>query len=66
MPKDCSSLYQLKVNDQTYEVKLQISQNEEEKKLQLINCVVTVKLNDDYRNIESTVEGYVIHENIEK
>lgn len=66
VPKDCSSLYQLKVNDQTYEVKLQISQNEEEKKLQLINCVVTVKLNDDYRNIESTVEGYVIYENIEK
>lgn len=63
---DCNTLYLLHVNDQTYEVKLEVSQNSEEKNLQLINSVVTVKLVDQNRNIESTVEGYVSHATFEQ
>lgn len=51
-------LYQLHVNDQTYDVELKVSQNEDEKELHLINVMVEVKLSK--QNIKSTVEGYVI------
>lgn len=56
-PVDCDALYQMKVNNQDYELEITASQNLEEEQLQLINVVVTVSL--DERNIESTVEGYV-------
>lgn len=56
----CKSVYQLYVNDQHYEVELKVSQSNEEKMLNLINTVVTVKLNsNDERKIESTMEGYI-------
>ena len=66
VPNNCAPLYQLQVNDQTYEVELTINQSNDEKELQLINSVVTVKLVDDNRTIESTVEGYVNHESFEE
>lgn len=64
-PTNCAELYQIQINDQTYHVELEVSQNIEEEKLNLINCVVTVKLVTDDRTIESTVEGYVHDENME-
>lgn len=64
-PENCEKLYKLKVNNQTYEVQVEVSQNNEEKALHLINSVVTVNLLSD-RNIQSTVEGYVNYATFQK
>lgn len=61
---NCEKLYKLEVNNQTYEVQVEISQNNEEKALRLINSVVTVKRFD--KNIQSTVEGYVNYATFEE
>lgn len=56
---DCD-LYEIKVNDLTYQVEIYVSQNEEEVDLNLINVVVTVT--EDEKNLSSKVEGYVVDE----
>lgn len=57
---NCTTLYQLTVNDETYDVAVIVNQNDEEVELHLINVIVTViHANKD---IKSTVEGYVIDE----
>lgn len=62
--EDCEKLYKLEVNEQEYDVQVKVSQNAEEKRLQLINVVVTVKLLES--NIQSTVEGYISHATFEE
>ena len=59
-PTDCEQLYEFYVNDQTYDVTVQVSQNEEESELDLINVFVKVKQTN--KSTESCVEGYVVDE----
>ena len=59
-PTGCDQWYELLVNDQTYDVTVEVSQNLEEKELNLINIFVKVKQSN--REIQSSLEGYVVHE----
>jgi len=58
--ENCEELYEFYVNDQTYDVTVQVSQNDEEKELDLINVFVTVQQAN--KNTKSSVEGYVVDE----
>jgi|SRR5690625_366986 len=55
--ENCSNLYSFKVNDNDYDVRVAVSQQEEEKLLNLINVVVYVQ--SQVKGEESMVEGYV-------
>lgn len=57
VPANCDDLFELTVNDQVYDIEIQISQQPDEKELELIDILVTVTLHE--RNIKSTVEGYI-------
>lgn len=59
-PNHCEQLYEFFINDNVYEVEVKISQNANEKDLELINVVVTVEQID--KKVKSKVEGYVIYE----
>lgn len=55
--KQCKMLYKPKINNKDYNIVIDVSQNHEEKRLKLINVVVTVKDIDNKMNHK--VEGYV-------
>lgn len=59
-PNACADLYEFLVNDEIYDVTLRVSQNLEEKELNLVNIFVKVKQSN--KDIQTTVEGYVVHE----
>lgn len=63
-PDGCEDLYEFIVNDQTYEVEVKISQTDEEKELNLVNVIASVKQKN--KKIQSVVEGYVIDETFEQ
>lgn len=63
IPAHCEELFTFLVNDEVYDVYVKTSQNTEEYKLNLINVVVTIEQQN--KNLTSTVEGYVVNETVE-
>lgn len=64
IPENCENVYSFKLNGSEYDVRVKISQDNEEKRLNLINVLVTVEHFE--KQINSTVEGYVTNEKNEQ
>lgn len=56
-PENCQGLYNAIINDKEYSITLTVSQDDDEKRLKLINVLVDVELSEG--NISHQVEGYV-------
>ena len=57
--EECKDLYTELINDKEYEIMLDVSQDESERNMQLINVLVTVELPEE--DISHQVEGYVVY-----
>lgn len=61
-PKQCELLFAPTINDRAYEIQVTVSQNNQEKKVGLLNVLVNVNAIDSETPISSSVEGYVSYE----
>lgn len=50
----------IKLNNKDYRISIKTSQNDDEKKMKLLNVVIKVRL--DSSKSSSTVEGYIVYE----
>lgn len=55
--EECRNLYDVRINDNLYKVTVRVSQDNNEKRLRLLNVFVEVRLPE--KKIHSKVEGYV-------